>query len=131
MKKWFKGIFYSLVLSMKKTFSKSYLIPPLEFTLDYIVLNCCSQDTTCFTNAANVPCPIVKSVILNLFKPKPKFCNFLLDQNFFFHKMPKKTWTYSWTKTRGHHFKKRKIFKLRNFFPMARQNSHDYSGLYC
>ena len=34
-----------------KTFSKSYIIPPLELTLDYIVLNYCLLDTTCFTYA--------------------------------------------------------------------------------
>ena len=32
-----------------KMFSKSYIIPLLEFTFDYIVLNYCSLDTTCFT----------------------------------------------------------------------------------
>ena len=31
-------------------FSKSYIIPPLELTLDYIVLNYCLLDTTCFTS---------------------------------------------------------------------------------
>ena len=43
--------FSSLVLSMKKTFSKSFLIPPLELTLDNIVLNYCLLDSVCFTYA--------------------------------------------------------------------------------
>ena len=34
-------------------FFKSYIIPPLEFTLDYIVLTYCLFDTTCFTYAVN------------------------------------------------------------------------------
>ena len=34
---------------MNKTFSKSYIIPPLKLTLDYIVLNYCFLDTICFT----------------------------------------------------------------------------------
>ena len=36
---------------MNKTFSKIYIIQPLKFTLDYIVLNCCLLDITCFTYA--------------------------------------------------------------------------------
>ena len=36
---------------MNKTFPKSYIIPPLEFTLDYIVLTYCLLDTTYFTYA--------------------------------------------------------------------------------
>ena len=36
---------------MNKTFSKSYILSPLELTLDYIVLNSCMLDTTCFTYA--------------------------------------------------------------------------------
>ena len=37
---------------MNKTFSKSDIIPPLELTLDYIMVNYyCSLDTTCFTYA--------------------------------------------------------------------------------
>ena len=43
--------FSSLVLSIDKTFSKSYIIPPLELTLENIVLNYCLLDTTCFTYA--------------------------------------------------------------------------------
>ena len=38
---------------MNKTFSKSYIIPPFELTLDNIVLNYCLLDTTCFTSADN------------------------------------------------------------------------------
>ena len=34
---------------MNKTFSKTYIIPPFEITFDYIVLNYCLLDTTCFT----------------------------------------------------------------------------------
>ena len=41
--------FSSLLLSMNKTFPKSYIIPPLELTLDYIVLNFYLLDTTRFT----------------------------------------------------------------------------------
>ena len=80
---------FSFVLSMNKTFSKSYVTPLLELTLDYIVLNYCLLDPTCLNYATNVPCLLVKSIILILFKVKPKFCNFLLDENFFLHKMPK------------------------------------------
>ena len=36
---------------MNKTFSKSFIIPPLELTLIYIVLNYCLRDMTCFTDA--------------------------------------------------------------------------------
>ena len=36
---------------MHKMFSKSYIILPLEFALDYIVLNYYLLDTTCFTYA--------------------------------------------------------------------------------
>ena len=43
--------FSSFVLSMNKTFSKSYIILLLELTLDYIVLNYWLPDTTCFTYA--------------------------------------------------------------------------------
>ena len=46
LKNWFEGIFFSLQLNMNKTFSKSYIIPPLELTLDYIVMNNCLQDIT-------------------------------------------------------------------------------------
>ena len=38
-------------MSMNKVYSKSYIISPLELTLDYIVLNYCLLDTTCFTYA--------------------------------------------------------------------------------
>ena len=38
---------------MNKTFPKSYIMLPLELTLDYIVLNYCLLDTNCFTNAEN------------------------------------------------------------------------------
>ena len=41
----------SLVMVMNKTFSKSYIIRPLELELDYVVFNYCLLDTTCFTNA--------------------------------------------------------------------------------
>ena len=33
---------------MYKTFSKSYIIPPLKLTIDYIVLIYCLLDSTCF-----------------------------------------------------------------------------------
>ena len=36
---------------MYKTFSKIYIIPPLDLILDYIVLNYCLFDTSCFTYA--------------------------------------------------------------------------------
>ena len=36
---------------MNKMFPKSYIILPLELILDYIVLNYCLLDATCFTNA--------------------------------------------------------------------------------
>ena len=36
---------------MNKIFSKSYSIPPLELTLDYIVLDYCLLDTICSTYA--------------------------------------------------------------------------------
>ena len=36
---------------MNKTFSKSYIILPLELILDYIVLNYCLLNTICFTYA--------------------------------------------------------------------------------
>ena len=36
---------------MNKTFSKSYIIPQLEFALDYTVFNYCLLDTTCFIYA--------------------------------------------------------------------------------
>ena len=38
---------------MNKMSSKSYIIPPLELTLDYIVLDYCLLDTTSFTYAEN------------------------------------------------------------------------------
>ena len=38
-------------MGMNKTFSKSYIIPLLQLTLDYIVLNYCLLDTICFTYA--------------------------------------------------------------------------------
>ena len=69
-------------------FSKSYVLPPLELTLDYMVLNYCLLDITCFTYATNVPCPVVKSEILILFKLKSKFCKFHSDQNSFYNDMP-------------------------------------------
>ena len=40
-----KAFSSSLVLSMNKTFFKSYIIPPLELMLDYIGLNYCLLDT--------------------------------------------------------------------------------------
>ena len=43
--------FSSFLLSMNKTFSKSYFMPPAELTLDYILWNYCLLDTTCFTYA--------------------------------------------------------------------------------
>ena len=43
--------FSSFVLSLNKTFSKSYIIPPLELTLDHIVLNYYLVDTTEFIYA--------------------------------------------------------------------------------
>ena len=70
-------------------FSKSYFIPPLEVTLDYFALNYWLLDITCFSYATKVPCLVVKAVILILFKLRPRFCNFLLNQNFFLKKMPK------------------------------------------
>ena len=70
-------------------FSKSYIIPPLELTLDYIVLNYFLLDTFCFSYAVNVSCLVVKYLVIILFRLKPKFCNFLADQNFFLNKMPK------------------------------------------
>ena len=36
---------------MNKTFTESYIISPLELTIDYIVLNYYLLDTTCFTYA--------------------------------------------------------------------------------
>ena len=36
---------------MNKTFSKSYILSPLELILDYIVLNYCLLDTTSFIYA--------------------------------------------------------------------------------
>ena len=36
---------------MNKTFPKCYIIPPLELKLNYIVMNYCLQNTTCFTYA--------------------------------------------------------------------------------
>ena len=80
------------------------------------MLNYCLQDTTCFTNTANVPCLIVKSVILILFKSKPKFCNFFPDQNIFLNKMPK---THELTLEQRQEIftlKKRRIFQQRIFF---------------
>ena len=47
MKELFES-FFSLVL---KTFSKSYIIPPLELTSDYFVLDYCMLDSSRFTNA--------------------------------------------------------------------------------
>ena len=43
--------FSLLVLNMNKSFSKIYIIPLSELTLDYIVLNFCLLDMTCFTYA--------------------------------------------------------------------------------
>ena len=51
LKNWFEDFFFSLIVNMNKTFSKSYIIPPLERTSDNIMLNYCSLDTTCFTYA--------------------------------------------------------------------------------
>ena len=42
-----------LIRPMNKTFSKSYIIPPLELILDYIVLNYCVLAFNCFTTAEN------------------------------------------------------------------------------
>ena len=42
-----------LVLCINKTFSKSFIISPLEFIFDYIVLIYCLLDTACFTYAEN------------------------------------------------------------------------------
>ena len=39
------------MMMRNKMFSKSYIIPALELTLDYIVLNYCLLDATCFTHA--------------------------------------------------------------------------------
>ena len=36
---------------MNKIIFKSYIIPPLELSLDNIVVNYCLLDTTCFTYA--------------------------------------------------------------------------------
>ena len=36
---------------MNKTFSKSFLLPPVELTLDYIVLSYCLLNNTCFIYA--------------------------------------------------------------------------------
>ena len=43
--------YFSLVLNMNKRFSKSYIMPPLELTLDSIVINYNLLNTTCFTYA--------------------------------------------------------------------------------
>ena len=48
LKNCLKAFFSSFVLSMNKTFSKSYFIPPLEHSLDNIVLNYSLLDTSCF-----------------------------------------------------------------------------------
>ena len=49
LKNWFEGFFSSLVLSMNKTFYKSYIITPIELILNYFELNYSLLDTNCFT----------------------------------------------------------------------------------
>ena len=51
LKNWFWRYFSSLVLGRDKIFFKIYIIPPLELTLNYIVLKYSLLDTTCFTYA--------------------------------------------------------------------------------
>ena len=46
-----KAFFSFSELSMNKAFSKSYIIPLIEFKLDYFVFTYCLLETTCFTNA--------------------------------------------------------------------------------
>ena len=84
---------------------------------------------TCFTYAANVPCPVVKSVIVILFKLKPKFCYFHPDQNLFLNKMLKTCELTLEQRQEIITFKKRRILKQRNLLKKIKipRTTEDYT----